>query len=48
MRKKRKISTAYAFPGYQAEKEIKGVFGDPGAIIIRLKRQEKKRYAQAA
>jgi len=44
MRKKRKLLDEYQFPGFRPRAEIQGVFGDPKARIIRLKRTQKKRY----
>jgi hypothetical protein len=33
----------YRFPGFRPRAEIKGIFGDPRARVIRLKRTQKKR-----
>jgi len=38
----------YQFPGFRPDTTIKGVFGDPKARVIHLKRMQKKRYAGAA
>jgi hypothetical protein len=48
MNKRKRLSSAYQFPGFIPEENIRGVFGDPQAMVIRLKRIEKKRYAQNA
>jgi len=45
MRKKRRLLDEYRFPGFSPRAEIKGIFGDPKARVIRLKRTQKKRYA---
>jgi hypothetical protein len=34
----------YRFPGYRPNAEIRGVFGDPRARVIRLERVQKKRF----
>jgi len=46
MRKYKRLSDSYRFPGFKPLEEIDGIFGDSKAIIIRLKRVEKKQYAQ--
>ena len=48
MRKNKKLTDAYKFRGYAPTKNITGVFGDSRAIVIQLKRIEKKRYARTA
>ena len=45
MGKKRRLLDEYRFPGFGARAEIKGIFGDSKARVIRLKRIQKKRYA---
>lgn len=45
MEKKRRLLDEYRFPGYSQRAKIKGIFGDPKARVIRLKRTQKKRYA---
>lgn len=45
MGKKRKLLDEYRFPGFRPRAEIQGVFGDPKARVIRLKRTQKKQYA---
>jgi hypothetical protein len=36
----------FSFPGFYAKQQLQGVFGDPKARIVELKRQKKERYAQ--
>jgi len=48
MRKYKQLTDSYRFPGFRPQKEITGIFGDSKAIIIRLKRVEKKQYVQYA
>jgi hypothetical protein len=45
MGKKRKLLDEYRFPGFRPRAEIQGVFGDPKARVIKLKRTQKKQYA---
>ena len=45
MGKKRKLLDEYRFPGFRPRAEIKGIFGDPKACVIQLKRTQKKQYA---
>jgi hypothetical protein len=45
MGKRRRLLDEYRFPGYRPNAEIRGVFGDPRACIIRLERAQKKRFA---
>lgn len=48
MGKKRRLLDEYEFPGFRPSSKIQGVFGDPKARVIRLKRTQKKRHAVAA
>jgi hypothetical protein len=43
MDKQRRLEDAYRFPGFEPEKTVRGVFGDPKARIVRLQRRRKKR-----
>jgi hypothetical protein len=43
--RKRRLWDTYAFPGFRPEGTVRGIFGDPKARIIRLKRRSKKRDA---
>ena len=47
-RRKRRLWDAYAFPGFRPETTVRGIFGDPKARIVRLKRRSKKRAAPTA
>ena len=42
---KRRLGDAYAFTGFRPEATVRGIFGDPKARIIRLRRHSKKRDA---
>jgi hypothetical protein len=46
--RKRRLQDAYAFPGFRPEATVRGVFGDPKARIIKLKRRSKKRCVALA
>ncbi|OGV97665.1 MAG: hypothetical protein A2W53_08060 [Nitrospinae bacterium RIFCSPHIGHO2_02_39_11] len=48
MRKKRRLLDEYQFPGFRPKAGIQGIFGDPKARVIRLKRTQKKQYAAHA
>ena len=43
MGKRGRLLDEYRFPGYRPRADIKGVFGDPRARVIRLERVQKKR-----
>jgi hypothetical protein len=38
----------YRFPGFVPSQRIRGVFGDPMAVVISLQRNRKKRFAASA
>lgn len=42
MEKKRKLMDEYRYPGFRPRAEIKGIFGDPKARVIRFKRVQRK------
>jgi hypothetical protein len=44
MRKKRQLLDEYHFPGFRSKAETKGIFGDPKARVIQIKRTQKKPY----
>jgi hypothetical protein len=44
----RRLWDAYAFGGFRPQPRVRGVFGDPKARVITLKRRSKKRSAAAA
>jgi hypothetical protein len=46
MNKHRRLTDAYRFTGYTPQQEVIGVFGDPIARVIRLKRIQKKQCAR--
>jgi hypothetical protein len=48
MAKKRRLLDEYQFPGFRPESRIQGIFGDPKARVISLKRTEKKQLAVTA
>ena len=48
MRKPKRLSDAYRFPGWTPLETVKGVFGDPKAVVIELKRRQKKQSAPSA
>jgi len=48
MRKKRRLLDEYQFPGFHPKAGIQGVFGDPKARVIHLKRTQKKQYVGVA
>jgi hypothetical protein len=48
MGKNRKLLDEYRYPGFRPMAKIKGVFGDPKARVITLRRSQKKRYAAVA
>jgi len=44
MEKRRRLLDEYRFPGYRPRADVRGVFGDPRARVIRLERAQKKRF----
>lgn len=48
MKKAKRLTDAYRFPGFIPQQIVVGVFGDPKARVIKLNRIEKKRIAQNA
>ena len=47
-KRRRRLWDTYSFPGFRAEPMVCGIFGDPKARVITLKRRSKKRHADAA
>src|SRR6516162_712420 len=45
--RRRRLWDAYCFPGFRPQPTVHGVFGDPKARVIKLKRRSKKRFADA-
>jgi hypothetical protein len=48
MAKFHQLRDLYRFPGFVPHDRIRGVFGDPRAVVIPLKRSRKKRTAASA
>ena len=48
MGRKRRLLDEYRFSGFRPRAEIKGIFGDRKARVIRLERTQKKLYAGVA
>jgi hypothetical protein len=45
MAKLKRLLDIYRFPGFVPRPKIRGLFGDPGAVVITLQRRRKKRSA---
>jgi hypothetical protein len=48
MRKTKYLEDRYRFPGFRPRRETGGIFGDPSARIVALRRREKKPSAASA
>jgi hypothetical protein len=48
MGKLRRLRDVYKFPGFVPMAEVRGIFGDPLAVVITLRRSRKKRTAECA
>jgi hypothetical protein len=48
MAKFKQLYDLYRFPGFVPQPSIRGIFGDPLAVVITLCRRRKKRFAVAA
>jgi hypothetical protein len=48
MAKLKRLQDIYRFPGFTPRAEIRGVFGDPRAVVITLRRRRKKRDVGSA
>ena len=48
MHKHKRLIDGYRFKGYKPSETLTGIFGDPKALVIHLKRQEKKQSAHCA
>jgi hypothetical protein len=48
MAKFKQLRDIYRFPRFSPRQKISGIFGDPRAVLIRLKRRGKKRSVEAA
>ncbi len=42
MKKHRRLQDEYQFPGYRPKAALKGIFGDPYSVVIKLERRQKK------
>jgi hypothetical protein len=45
MQRTRRLWDAYRFSGFTPEPKVSGIFGDPKALVIKLRRRGKKRFA---
>ena len=45
MRKIKQLYDTYNFSEFRAERKVAGIFGDPYAVVLRLRRRGKKRFA---
>jgi len=43
---KKRLTDSYRFPGFTPEPVVRGVFGDPYAVVVTLKRREKRLAAR--
>ena len=48
MAKLKRLLDIYRFPGFVPRPKVRGVFGDPLAVVISLQRRRKKRSAGSA
>ena len=48
MGKLKRLQDVYRFPGFVPLAQVRGVFGDPWAVVITLRRRRKKRSAGSA
>jgi hypothetical protein len=46
MTTQKRLSDVYRFSGFRPLQKVAGIFGDPKARVIKLKRTEKKRVVQ--
>lgn len=44
----KRLPDLYRFPGFVPQARIRGIFGDPRAVVITLQRRRKKRFAAPA
>ena len=47
MNKHKRLTDAYRVPGFTPFQTVKGIFGDPKARVIVLKRRQKKQFVQS-
>jgi hypothetical protein len=48
MAKLKRLLDIYRFPGFSPRPKVRGIFGDPRAVVITLQRRRKKRAAGSA
>ena len=48
MGKLNRLQDVYKFPGFRPAAEVRGIFGDPRAVVIMLRRRRKKLTAGCA
>jgi hypothetical protein len=48
MRRTKHLTDTYAFPGFRPLRTLKGLFGDPFALVVVLRRRGKKPSAEPA
>lgn len=48
MKTTKTLKALFSFPGFEAQRNLEGIFGEPQARVIRLKRQKKQLSAQDA
>jgi len=48
MAKLKRLQDIYRFPGFVPRLKVRGIFGDPYAVVITLQRRRKKRSAGSA
>ena len=48
MSKIKHLRDIYRFTNFAPEHSVKGVFGDPMALVIRLQRRQKKHFVESA
>jgi hypothetical protein len=48
MAKIKLLQDLYRFPGFVPQAGVRGIFGEPLAVVITLKRRRKKRFAASA
>ena len=48
MAKHKRLLDIYRFPGFVPLAKVKGIFGDPLAVVITLQRRRKKRFVESA
>jgi hypothetical protein len=44
----KRLPDLYRFPGFLPQARLRGIFGDPRAVVITLRRRRKKRFAAPA